>query len=48
VVTHKFINSHNRSKYKDLNAEQLAVGGLGNSDDFVYADATQTRWTKQL
>jgi iron complex outermembrane receptor protein len=43
-------NSHNRSKYKDLNAEQLAaVGGLGSRspDDFVYADATKTRYTGQ-
>ncbi|MBB1193382.1 ferric enterobactin receptor [Flavobacterium sp. SOK18b] len=43
-------NSHNRSKFKDLNPEQLAaVGGLGSRslNDFVYTDASQTRYTGQ-
>ena len=43
-------NSHNRSKFKDLNPEQLAaVGGLGSHspNDFVYTDASQKRYTGQ-
>ena len=43
-------NTHNRSKYSDLNPEQLqAVGGLGSHspNDFVYTDASQARYTGQ-
>ncbi|MBC5839634.1 TonB-dependent receptor [Flavobacterium muglaense] len=43
-------NSHNRSKYSDLNPEQLsAVGGIGShsATDLVYADDSKTRYTGQ-
>ncbi|WP_158729072.1 MULTISPECIES: TonB-dependent receptor [unclassified Flavobacterium] len=48
--TYSVTNSNNRSTYGDLNPQQLAaVGGLGSNalTDFVYTDASQTRYTGQ-